>query len=320
MIKKISLTLNLFFLFQSLYSIDPSTPKDGNLFNKDFSNFNQYKVVRYKNDSKLRKSRLVNSYSRIIYNITQIEIAPDEIEDLTIGSDIVSHNSGLTVVLTGNSDRYSHGILGDKIEATGFLVYKNRKIIGEHLLEGSRVFETLRATIADIVPENRGLEILLTVSDEIHGAKVVVYTLGGEPIGSSDPIGQGFRWLHILGVAPLGDSYENRVVLVQTPHIGGILKLLKWTGVKLETEIEKDGVSTHILGSNNLNMAVLFNGEILVPNNNFKSLKVLKVISGSLKVITEIELGSKLNTNIFYDKTDESIWVGLENGNYVNLR
>ncbi len=319
MIKKIVLLFILFNIFQTLYSIDPSTPQNGNLYNPDYYNFNQYKVLRYKNDSKLRKKGLVNSGNRIIRHLSGADITLNNTPDITKDSDIVYNRVGITVVLTGNSDRYGHGILGDKIEATGFVVYKNSKVIGEYQLENNRVFETLRATIADIVPGNSGPEILLTVSDEIGGARVEVFTLEGESLGSSDPIGQGFRWLHLLGVAPLGNSNENRVIIVQTPHIGGILKLLKWTGDKLETDIKKNGVSTHLMGSNNLNMAVLFNGEILVPSNDFRSLKVFKVISNELKIIKEIELGGKLNTNIFYDKTDESIWVGLNNGQFVNL-
>lgn len=306
-----------------LFSEDLSSPSNGNLYNQDGVGFSPSEVITYRKKSDLNSIGLTLIENRIYP--TSYSKKNKTTKDKTTGSDITTSVNGITVVLTGNSSWYPHGILGDKNESTGFKVFEDGNIIGEFQLDNGRVFETLRATIADIVPENSGDEILLTVSDKDSGARIEIYSLQGKFIGGSEPIGQGFRWLHILGVAPLVTD-TNSVVVVETPHINGIVKYYGWDGRQLKEQVSLEGFSSHRIGSTNLNMALISDldgkkgPELLLPSSDFKSLNIIKVIEGSAEVIKTFDLPSRLLTNIYFNQIENSIWIGCSKSYYLNIR
>jgi len=85
-------------------------------------------------------------------------------------------------------------------------------------------------------------------------------------------------------------------------------------------------VSTHQIGSNNLNMAVSsnFDGregpELLIPSSDFRSLLVIKYHGDQVEIINEFVLPGRLSTNIYLENTIiPSIWVGTDNGLIVNI-
>jgi hypothetical protein len=109
----------------------------------------------------------------------------------------------------------------------------------------------------------------------------------GKLLGSSDPIGRGFRWLHLLAAAEFGIDNVKSIAVVRTPHIGGILQFYEWYGNRLVMVTSQGNLSTHQIGSDNLNMAVAadFDGvdgaELILPTNNYTELVVVKLEDGA---------------------------------------
>jgi hypothetical protein len=300
-----------------------STPRDGNLYIEAFD-FSGNRTEVYSDHKVLEKRELLFGNNRIYASDREQKI--DVYKNQTPGSDIVWIDEVTSVVLTGSTSDYPHGILGDRIESTGFAVYRDNNLISKYELPKGRVYETLRATVAELILENEGQEIILTSSDHFNGSRVDVYSLSGELLGVSDSIGRGFRWLHVLGVAEFSDTDEKYLAIVKTPHIGGRLELLHWNGQALETVSAFNNVSTHRIGSANLNMAMLLNmdnsagAEILIPTMDFRTLLVIKYVGGRLKEVDRFELPGVLSTNIFYDKGYHAyLWLGLNNGKIVRI-
>jgi len=168
------------FPLNFVFSDDPSTPLNGNLYSSQNSPFIPSESIIYSDTSILEMHGLITGNGRIYSTLHEPTEGIYNILDRNVGSDISTSEEGFSIVLTGNSERYRHGILGDKNEATGFSVVKNNELIGQYELGGNQVFETLRALIADIIPENDGDEILLTVSDSTLGSRIEVFSLQGE--------------------------------------------------------------------------------------------------------------------------------------------
>jgi hypothetical protein len=303
---------------------DYSTPQNGNLYIEGSIEFSPNRMEIYPNAEVLKKQNLVLEENRIYSNT--IERRNIVNTNKTKGSDKVWINQERYVILTGNSAEYPHGILGDSIESTGFEVYDGENLIVKYELPKGRVFETLRATIAEIVSENKGKEIILTSSDKENGSRVDIYSQSGELLGVSSPIGRGFRWLHILGVGRFDNSNNQYIAIVKTPHIGGKFEMLSWRDGSLKSEALIDGVSTHKIGSDNLNMGLLIDtdaygsSEIIVPSQNYRNLLIIKFSNKRLKVLRKFELSSAIVTNLYYDNAGTpSVWFALDNGKVVRI-
>jgi hypothetical protein len=117
------------------------------------------------------------------------------------------------------------------------------------------------------------------------------------------------------------------VALVRTPHIGGILEFYRWNGKSLFRTASLAGISTHTIGSNNLNkaLAVDFTGdkgtEILVPSDDFRSLKLVKRVKAGTSIIQTIQLPARLKTNILLldNGHEAAIWMGLDDGSFIKF-
>ncbi len=307
-----------------LFSTDPSTPIDGNLHSKIIGSFVGGAISIYDNTSILAENNIILENQRIYK--TDRKDSDFNIPQKAIGSDISWIDENSFVVLTGNSNRYNHGVLGDNIEATGFAIYNNEKLISQYELPDERVFETLRPLIADVIPEIPGVEIVLTSSNRQSGSRIEIYSLKGKFFGASPSIGRGFRWLHILSAAPFIDDSTQSIAIVRTPHINGILELYTWKGSALEKEVQMSNVSTHQIGSNNLNMALVADldhspgPELLIPTRDFKALLLIKYSKGKLTVIDQFSLPGRLSTNLYLDNTAPfTIWAGLQNGQIIRI-
>jgi len=168
--------------------------------------------------------------------------------------------------------RYDHGILGDKIEAGGMLVIKNKKEY-HYKLDEAFVYEDLRPRLKDV--DNDGeLEFITILTSLNSGAGVCVYKiLNGSlrPIAQSGYIGMTHRWLNIAAVDDLDNDGKVEIAWIQTPHIGGILKIARIVKDSLLVLDEKEGVSNHQIGSRNLCLSVVTahdgSKKLYVPNN-----------------------------------------------------
>jgi hypothetical protein len=139
---------------------------------------------------------------------------------------LISDEKQRVLVLTGRTESYRHGILGDTVEATAVTLISTGNGIGfRNILkvEQGTVIEGLAPLWIDINSDGRR-DIILTVSDDAAGARYVVYDEGGRLLGSGPPVGKGFRWRHQIAVAPFGPNGEIELAGVKTPHIGGVLE------------------------------------------------------------------------------------------------
>jgi len=204
---------------------------------------------------------------------------PSEDQHIGLSENLVAFSDDKTISAryVDPTGRYNHGILGDTIEAGGLLVIKNNQVFYYKLAE-TDVFEDLRPRMKDV--DNDGEPEFITIQTRINlGASVCIYKIVSgnlRPLCQSSYIGMTHRWLNIAAIDDLDNDGKMEVAWVQTPHIGGILKIARIDGDSLRIANEKQGVSNHQIGSRNLCLSVVElsgNQKILyAPDNSHTSI------------------------------------------------
>jgi hypothetical protein len=202
--------------------------------------------------------------------------------------------------------RYAHGVLGDAIEA-GALVVETRA--GErlvHRLPERHVFEDLTPRLADLDGDGRD-EVIVVRADARLGAALAVYGVEGGALveeAATDPIGRANRWLNPVGAADLDGDGAMEVAYVETPHIGGILRVFTWRDGGLAFRDARAGVSNHALGSTALGLHALADRdgdgtpEIVVPTQPRDALVVVDFAGGRLAETARIPLPGPVTGDI----------------------
>lgn len=205
--------------------------------------------------------------------------------------------------LAGPTDRYAHGVLGDEIEASaleiGDDVGRNARVeLGEpEVIEGV-------SAIAALLGERGPFGFLVTVSDAEDGARLRAYDEVGQVIAESEAIGQGYRWLHQIGVGPTGPDGETEIIAVRTPHIGGVVEAYRLEGDRFERVATIAGYSSHVLGSANLDMALLADTdadgrlEVIVPTQTMTQLAILERTGDGFVERARLPLDGRLASNL----------------------
>ena len=119
---------------------------------------------------------------------------------------LLADGTGRLLLLTEGTRRYPHGALGDKVEAGGAAVVEVRdgvRVLFRISLPSTSVAEGIAPIWADL-DDDRTREIVLTVSDARHGARIEAYDEAGRFLASGPAPGQGNRWRHQIAVAPFG--------------------------------------------------------------------------------------------------------------------
>lgn len=164
-------------------------------------------------------------------------------------------------MLACETDRYAHGVLGDAIEAGCLVVEDEMGKVYSYALPDQQVFEDLSPRIADINADRRN-DVVLVRSDSSEGAALSVYTLSEtdegmaiEELVATPPIGRANRWLAPVGVADFNNDGAMDIAYVQTPHIGGILKVWSIVDNEFQQIAEARGFSNHAIGSTRVSTA-----------------------------------------------------------------
>lgn len=230
------------------------------------------------------------------------------------------------LLLTGATRRYDHGVLGDKIEAGSVTLVETGpqpRIALTITIPAPQVIEGLAPLWADLNGDSRR-EIIVTVSDNNQGAQEAVYDESGNRVAVGPAIGQGHRWRHQIAVAPFGPEGEAELVEVLTPHIGGVVQFYRLRGQQLEVVARVSGYTSHMIGSSNLDMAVVgdFDGdgrvELLLPDNGFTMLAAIRRVGDSAEVVWSLPVGARVTTNLAVVRlTDGQMAIGIGRGDGV---
>lgn len=236
----------------------------------------------------------------------------DQIKILDINalqdSRIIKDEQERLLLLTNPTDRYQHGILGDKIEATSVTLVQlsaEPTVISQFFVPEDQVIESIQPIWSDW--DGDGVrEILLTLSNASEGATLVLYDEKGTVLAESLPVGTGYRWRHALEIASFGENGQRLLVDVITPHIGGIVSFYSWDQEKkvLKTEATLAGYSTHDIGSRMMDMyAVQVDDQneqalLILPSQSKTELAGLRFTDGVIHEEWRILLNGRLSSNL----------------------
>jgi hypothetical protein len=208
-----------------------------------------------------------------------------------------SGDAGHVVVLAGpDSQRYTHGVLGDAIEATRIVLLERHslRVMRELVLDSPYVFE-------DIAPRKVALgssgsrEGLLTVQAGPQGAQLVLVDAnpsvpGALRIAARGPaLGTANRWL-----SPITDG--RQWLAVHTPHIGGVLHIYRQDGEALLARRLQGDVSNHRIGSRLLDISAWQGPRLLIPDRSGRRLLLLDPAldpASDWRVVGEHQLASR---------------------------
>lgn len=196
---------------------------------------------------------------------------------------------------TNPTTRYNHAVFGDEIEGGGLLVTINGKQY-HHLLPETEVFEDLQPRLADVDGDG-DLEFITIRSSVTEGASVAIYKIINEELvlmTASDFIGTKYRWLNIAAIADLDNDGKLDIAWVQTPHIGGILRIFTVENGALNFKAERSGVSNHVLNVKNLCLSIVTEVQnqktLYVPTNEYDAVKGFQFIGNEIVEVSTIEL------------------------------
>jgi len=101
------------------------------------------------------------------------------------------------------------------------------------------------------------------------------------------------RWLNIVAIDDLDNDGTVEIVWIETPHIGGILKVAPIQEGELTPVAEIEGYSNHAIGETNLCLSVLTeeNGKktIYVPSQNRDKIVGFQYENETLRIVDEID-------------------------------
>lgn len=243
-----------------------------------------------------------------------------------LGSGVIAE-----VWLTAPTERYGHAVLGDGIEAGGLLV---RLADGEERslsLPEDQVFEDLQPRLADLDGDGNP-EILVVRASQSSGAMLTAYGLVD---GELQLVAEGperltaFRWLNPVGVADFDGDGVLEVAYVETPHIGGVLRILSLDDGALRQEAEAYGFSNHFIGSRALGLSAILDvdadglPEILLPDARRRALRVMGFVDGELQERAIYQIDGRIVGDFRLEDLDanglDGVVVPLDGGRELRL-
>ena len=233
--------------------------------------------------------------------------SPLENDMLPDGEQTRGVNDIARAFLIGPTRRYRHGILGDDTEAGGLRVITDDGAALDYELDNDSVFEDRRARLVDLDNDGRD-EVVVVRSYLDAGATIAVFGAADgtlDRIDEATPIGRPSRWLNPAGAADFDGDGSVEIAYVETPHIGGTLRLLEYRDRELRADHQEFGFSNHAIGSRvqDLSAVVDWNGDgvldIVVPDARRNSLKVVTFSGGRFAELAAVNLTGPLTHGLF---------------------
>jgi hypothetical protein len=229
------------------------------------------------------------------------------------------------------TNRYGHGVLGDAIEAAGLLVIMRDGRRLEYRLQDDSVFEDLQPRVADLDHDGRDEVITVRSRPGLGAALAIFHVEGGKlrPRAETPAIGLSDRWLNPLGVGDLDGDGRPEVAYVETPHIGGILRIWQLADDRLLELVDQYGFSNHAIGSRALGLSAMLDldgdgsEEILVPDTTRRILRVVSFAHRSFRELGRLEHGRPIVTDFLVGDQDGNgrtdVAYGLADGTWILL-
>ncbi|MEM7271841.1 MAG: hypothetical protein AAF547_02070 [Actinomycetota bacterium] len=150
---------------------------------------------------------------------------------------------GVAAALVQPTDRYPHGVLGDQIEAAAVAVVPLDGSGGATTFgpDPPTVIEGVSPLLADLDGDGRD-EVIVTHANGEVGAWLAAWTLDGELVAESEPIGRGNRWRNQLAAAATAPDGTVELIDVRTPHIGGTIQYFQLRNGELQQTGAAGGV------------------------------------------------------------------------------
>jgi len=191
------------------------------------------------------------------------------------------------------TEKYAHGILGDKIEAEQLVVVVD-SVFYDFKLPEDYVFEDIRPRLYDVDGDGK-LEFITIRTNVSKGAGIAIYkVVGGQLVEYAflPEIGTTHRWLNIVAINDLDNDGIVELAWIETPHIGGVLKVAKINTGTLKVIAEKAQYSNHAIGERNLCLSVLTEQSgkkvFYVPNQSRNKISGFTFFNNELQVFEEI--------------------------------
>lgn len=287
-----------------------------------------------------------NKYSLFLFGFILVIISCNTQDQPTIVQNIETNHSGIITKFNTDYDQlpeqkiavgldsltyaqyinptteYNHGILGDNIEAKGLLVYQKGNFI-ELTLTDQYVFEDITPRLVDINNDGKP-EVICIRTNLKKGAGIVIYQVLNDKLTEYayvKEISTPNRWLNIVSVYDLDNDNALELAWVQTPHIGGILKVGRIKLGEITSLDEYPTVSNHAIGETNLCLSALHEENdqinIFVPSQNRDQILSFGFSNNQLSILKDTSIIVDFTTPI-YDQLPETDLLNDNNCRFGN--
>ncbi len=223
------------------------------------------------------------------------------------------------------TDRYDHGILGDKVEAGALVIERRDGRLQTVRLKDDAVFEDLKPRIADLDGDGHDKVVVVkTYLKRGSGLAVIGERKGRyEIMAETSPLG-AHRWLDPVGIGNFTGDHKIEIALVRQPHVVGALEIWSWHDDRLQKIAELPNTTNHIAGTRAIDMAAVadFDGDnvadIAIPSLDRTHLRIVSFAPNAHE-IASVALPAKVATNFGLLKgvTAPAVALGLEDGSLV---
>ena len=226
------------------------------------------------------------------------------------------------------TDRYTHGVLGDAIEAGALNVTLRSGATLTYRLPPNEVFEDLAPRIVSLMPDGREQVVVVRSLQDKGASLAVFHVMKGrlEMMAASEPIGLPNRWLNPVGAADVDGDGKPEIIAVLTPHIGGLLAVYGVAGDRLVEKGRIGSFSNHRIGATDIGLSALADVDrdgimdIVLPSADRRALKVVTFRGGRFRELAAFLLPAHADGDFRRLPDGKGIVIPLDDGRFAILR